>query len=202
MIVGAGGNITVQTGDDGVLVVDTGSGGATDRESADDSSCHFDETRSLHSQHELSPGPHRRQRTAARRTGAGRPRRRRAWRWQRHSDRCSRNCSRSDERAHRKGRSDARECMADGDLFQGVSRHLLQRRRHPDDPHSGCHHRRRQHRLLPPLRCHRRRRYLPDHHLSGNRREDRRHHQRRPCRSEQDSWISAFRRKNRKAERW
>src|SRR5574342_525061 len=28
MIVGAGGNITVQTGDDGVLVVDTGSGGA------------------------------------------------------------------------------------------------------------------------------------------------------------------------------
>jgi cyclase len=29
MIVGAGGNITVQTGDDGVLVVDTGSGGAS-----------------------------------------------------------------------------------------------------------------------------------------------------------------------------
>jgi glyoxylase-like metal-dependent hydrolase (beta-lactamase superfamily II) len=28
MIVGAGGNITVQTGEDGVLVVDTGSGGA------------------------------------------------------------------------------------------------------------------------------------------------------------------------------
>src|SRR6185295_20026229 len=28
MIVGAGGNITVQTGDDGVLVIDTGSGGA------------------------------------------------------------------------------------------------------------------------------------------------------------------------------
>jgi glyoxylase-like metal-dependent hydrolase (beta-lactamase superfamily II) len=29
MIVGAGGNITVQTGDDGVLVVDTGNGGAS-----------------------------------------------------------------------------------------------------------------------------------------------------------------------------
>src|SRR5688572_26997960 len=29
MIVGTGGNITVQTGDDGVLIVDSGAGGAT-----------------------------------------------------------------------------------------------------------------------------------------------------------------------------
>ncbi len=175
VIGGAGGNIVVQIGPEGVILVDSGST-ATRRRGAGHDSPADAAADSLHHQHEHGRRPRRRQRGALEgglehpagrgcgRRGVGR-RRPREFRL--------RERARARERAHAHvlGRSaDPVGVLADEDVLLPHVFDVLERRRHSGHPPAGRAHRRRRHRVLPPRRRDRDRRRHRHDALSVHRR--------------------------------
>jgi hypothetical protein len=157
MLVGDGGNIVVQTGDQGAFVVDSGTGRLSDKViAAIDKLMRTSDP--VHREHELSGGPYGRQRETGSRghgseppgfllcqfgapSGDGSVRRSASTR---HDHRAQ---QRDDQDA---GRENWRGCRARRYLSRRTPPQVTQRRQHRDVLRAQCRHRRRQHRLLPP----------------------------------------------------
>ena len=153
MLVGAGGNTTVFTGSDGIMVVDTQFAPLEHQDPQRHSS---DQRRTdpLHREHARARRSHRRQRGD--RQGRPLPRRRQ----RRRRPRCGGDSDRGDHRARKRAEAAERRpacraaagavCgVADGDLHHQEARVPVQRRGRADHPRAGRAHRRRQPRLLP-----------------------------------------------------
>ena len=163
MIVGAGANIAVQVGEDGILVVDTGAAGRRDKVLAAIKAAGAGQGDPLDRQHHVARRSHRRQRAGV----EGRPDGQR----QHRRDRRAR-----ERRARMIEARRARRGAAVQHLLRGVARLPVQRR--AGDPLSRrVGGRRYRHRGdVPPLRRDCRRRRLPTDSYPGDRRRQRRQH--------------------------
>ena len=97
---------------------------------------------------------------------------------------------------------DSRRRVAHQHLHRQGQEAVLQRRGRAHHPRAGRAHRRRQHRVLPPLRRDQHRRHLQHHQLPRHRRRQRRHHQRDHRRASTTSSTSSSRSTDRRVARW
>ena len=184
MIVGAGGNTTVQVGDDGVLVVDTKLAAASDV-LLDAIRQDLRQTDPLHHQHALACRSRRQQLELIAKAGstiaggnvsgaiadAGEGAAVIA-----HENVLVRMSSQDDAAAVRG--------VADGHVVHAAEGHVLQRRGRADPASAGRAHGRRQHRVLPPLGRHQHGRRVHDDGLPRDPTRGRRRHRRRHRRAE------------------
>ena len=184
MIAGAGGNIGVQIGDDGVVVVDAGSAANADAVVAAIKALSPRPIRYV-----INTGPDRRscrrqRRGVARRRDAVHRRRRprdlaQLHRWRR-VDSLVREGAGADERRVGRGvRRHSRRRLAHRNLPPAAQVHLPERRRHRGAAPARGAQRRRRDGVLPPLGCGRGRRRARHDPVPGDRRRARRQHRRR-----------------------
>ena len=135
LLVGAGGNIAVQTGDEGVLVVDTGLRAARGQGAGRDPEA-VRQADPLHHQHAVRSRSRRRQRSSSARPGA-RPKAARP------TIIANENVLTPDERVRGGKPSPDRRCVADVSVLPRGEGHLLQRRADHAVPRHERPHRRR-----------------------------------------------------------
>ena len=172
MLVGAGGNITVQVGDDGVLIVDTQFAPLSEKIAAAIAEL-SDLPIPLHRQYASSWRPHGRQREPEDRRKHGH---RRQYAGPRALCGGRRAGDRARERVAALERDDRRagrpiDAVADEYFFRRREEALFQRRRDPHHPPARGAHRWRRDRVFPPVGCHSSRRCLLDDQLSRARPE-------------------------------